>query len=89
MDNPQIIASAIKFYLKDNPEYFVIFTGRRHGDCFSMMKTLGIKNEKATQEQGFMTDTNQFLNRNDAGSLAYINGQTKELCRPLTSEALW
>lgn len=89
MANPKIVASAIKFYLKENSEFFIIFTGKRHGDCFLNMKLLGIEHEKSTCEQGFMTDTNQFLDRNDAGSLAFINGQTKEFHRPLTSEDLW
>lgn len=89
MANALIIASAIKFCLTDTPEYFHIVTGKRHSDCFLTMEKMGWDYIKDSCELGFFTDEYEFLNRNDAGSLAYINGQAKEFHRPLDSEDLW
>ena len=53
------------------------------------MFNLGIKYDRETHIQGFLTDDNRFLDRYDAAHVAYENGQTKELCLPLFSEDMW
>ena len=85
----KIISAAIKFCMIDEPNYYHILTGHRHCDVFELMFNLGIKYDRETHIQGFLTDDNRFLDRYDAAHVAYENGQTKELCLPLFSEDMW
>ena len=70
----QIIAAAIKFKPKGS-NYFQVMCGKRHCNVLEVMYKLGIEYEKASSEQGFFTDEDQFLDRYDAARMAYMNGQ--------------
>lgn len=85
-----IIASAIKFYLKDNI-YPIVMTGMEHCDIYEQMYNLGINYEGETDIQGFWTDDQQFLNRIDAKIYALKIGQLIEDTgrAELYSEDLW
>lgn len=86
----KIIASAIKFYM-ENDSYPTIMTAKRHCDIYEKMYNLGIKYDKKTQVQGFITDTNLFLDRYNAFQFAKENGQIvseDDYCE-LFSEDLW
>ena len=85
----KIVSAAIKFCMSDEPNYYHILTGCRHCDVFELMFNLGIKYDRETHVQGFLTDDNRFLDRYDAAHVAYENGQTDKLCLPLFSEDMW
>ena len=89
-----IIASAIR--TKDG----VMFVGKRHGNCFlnadSILRSVNILAPEAKEmlkncEQGFLTDTGNFLSR----ELAYEHAQkvkqidVMRISHVLTSEDLW
>ena len=65
----KIVAAAIKFY-QDGYEYPTIMCGRRHSDVFQQMFSLGIKYDKKTHIQGFLTNDNQFVDRYAAFDIA-------------------
>lgn len=63
-----IICSAIKFFYQEDKEHRFpqIWTGLRHADVFERMFMAGVKYDKESHVQGFMTDSNIFLDRYDA-----------------------
>lgn len=73
----RLISSAIKFYIRGDvcP---TIMTGLRHCDIFEKMYKLGIKYDKQTAVQGFITSDDQFVDRYDAIGIAYSAGQIPE-----------
>ncbi len=90
-----IVASAIKFYFEDDVEHKFpqILTGLRHADIFERMFTLGIKYDKESHVQGFITDDDTFFDRYMAMAYAYLEDQVgteqfKNNCQ-LYSEDLW
>jgi hypothetical protein len=42
-----------------------------------------------TEEQGFLTSKNRFVDRQEAGKIAFSAKQTKKLINKLHSEDLW
>ena len=90
---PKLVAAAIKFYPKDS-EYPQIVCGKRHCDCLEWMFKHQVEYDKQTQEQGFLTEHNQFVDRYDAMDMALDWGQIKRSDeytegKPLYSEDLW
>ena len=93
---PRLISSAIKFQ-NTNSEYFDVMCGKRHADILHRMFLMRIDYDRSTAVQGFMTDTNQFVDRYDAYCLACDAGQIEpkaveeyEVGMPqLYSEDLW
>ena len=82
-----IIASAIKVS-KDGKTPFIV-VGKRHHNCLETIWELGIK-KPTINDQGFLTDENEFLNRIEAMNYAFKCGQIKEYKeRELYSEDLW
>ena len=65
--------SAIK---KDN----IVYVGKRHHNCFATMAECGVN--KIGAIQGFVTDTGEFLTREEAAKHALDCGQIKELKFP-------
>ena len=66
-----------------------IFTGKRHNDCFlkawdklGMIKIL-------LEQQGFLTSSGVFVNREQATQIAYQAGQTDRMDGQLFSEDVW
>ena len=90
-----IIASAIRFFFDDDAhkEFPVIMTGKRHADIFEKMLQMGIKYQKESQIQGFITDNFRFLDRFDGLKEAKTCNQifSKEsICgNQLFSEDIW
>lgn len=83
-----LVCSAIKFYEKDNP-YPRIICGLRHADILEDMFHKHIEYNKETAIQGFLTYTNQFLDRYDAAGYAWRAGQIDEQVTCLYSEDVW
>lgn len=63
----KIIRAAIRY--KDK-----IFTGFDHGECFKKIEKENITDTE-NLEQGFITDKNEFVDRNTALDIAYKAGQ--------------
>ena len=90
---PKLVAAAIKFYPEDS-EYPQIVCGKRHCDCFEWMFKHRVEYDKNTLEQGFLTNTNQFVDRYEAMNMALDRGQViaedgYESGQQLYSEDLW
>lgn len=86
-----IVCSAIKF---DYNGYPLIVCGKRHGDCFKNVSDFMSVDKwnqigKKSVIQGFMTDDNKFLNRQQAAVHAEQCGQIKQVQETLWSEDLW
>ena len=60
----------------------VVFTGRNHGEIFGTRP----KNDLDGSQQGFITDTNEFVGRAKAAVIAFAAEQTSKLERQLFSE---
>jgi len=96
-DKPEyIICAAILFQdglthphqPKNVSDGFVI-CGRRHHNCF-IAKTLSEYSEiKGNAVQGFLTSKDIFMNREDAGKLAFKAGQITQQTNCLFSEDLY
>lgn len=99
MKKEYILCSAIWFddgkeYVHncDNIETGFVICGRRHHNCFAilgqvLMEDRGYK--QLDEVQGFITNTNRFVDREEGGRIAFSAGQTKELKTTLYSEDLW
>lgn len=69
-----------------------VVTGRRHHDCFGVMYIIsgGINTHtKFENEQGFLTNKNRFVTREEAGEIAFDAGQTDIKHERLFSEDLY
>lgn len=90
-----IIASAVKFFYQEDKEHKFpqIWTGLRHPDIFERMFKMGVKYDKESHVQGFLTDLNEFLDRFEA---TYEAIDSKQVSFPaerervaLYSEDIW
>jgi hypothetical protein len=86
INNAKIVAAAVQF----NGVIFTIPKPARHHNIVHAMFYMGLP-KLAQQEQGFLLDSGQYINRKDAAILALANGQVAELEAPpyLYSEDLW
>jgi len=104
-DKPEyIICSAIWFmddkeyvHQPDNITKGFVVCGRRHHNCFYVAHICLAKEYKEVKShpihkncvQGFLTSKNIFLNRKEAGKLAFEQKQIPELTNCLFSEDLY
>ena len=80
-----------------NVDKGVVICGWRHGNCiYQMVSITGLRSipeEAGEEEQGFLTNTNRFVDRLEAANIATENGQVeKDLINPnvgLFSEDLY
>jgi hypothetical protein len=76
-----------------NIDIGIVVCGRRHHNCLSILYSLlGEKyNSKlaARKAQGFLTSYDRFVNREEAGKIAFEIGQIKEETDCLFSEDLY
>lgn len=84
---PKIAAAAIRM------NSTVVFTGPHHHIIIHDIVQMGYaKNVGSNGEQGFLTSTNEFVNREEAGKIAIAAGQISSLKYSKTdlySEELW
>lgn len=66
----------------------VSFFGRRHNDCI-YSAILDNRPPPITGEQGFLTNSFQFVSREEAAEIAFKAGQIKELKKELYSEDIY
>ena len=93
-DQEYIICAAIHFesnkvqaHQPKNITHGLVVCGRRHHNCFATIYTFDVKLKEI--EQGFITSKDRFVNRKEAGEIAFKAGQTKELRTCLFSEDIY
>ena len=93
---PYVLCSAIHFndglehqHQPKNINSGYVICGRRHHNILTNMFELGIKFDKKVCVQGFITNTDEFLNREEAAMVAFNAGQTKVCAKRLISEHLY
>ena len=76
-----------------NVDRGVVFSGWRHGNCiYQMVAITGLRScpsESGPEVQGFLTNKNRFVDREEAAQIAYDAGQTETLLKRLFSEDLY
>ena len=82
--------------LPKNCDRGLVVLGHRHGQCMWTMSSLtGLRSVTNAEdgvgeyEQGFLTNTNRFVDREEGGQIAFDAGQTKDLRTTLYSEDLY
>lgn len=69
----------------------IVFCGWRHANA--MYQAVAIFDKKTSElgevEQGFLTSKNRFVDRKEAGKIAFEAGQTDKLIDYLYSEDVW
>jgi len=99
MTNERIICSAIWFddgkeyvHMPDNIKTGYVICGRRHHNCFAILGQV-LQTDRGYKQldeiQGFITNTNRFVDRKEAGEIAFSAMQTGELKTKLYSEDLY
>lgn len=90
-----IVSAAVKYSYKDEEGLTIEQTMpvHRHGDCFTILKQLDIK-DFIIETEGFFTDKGEFLDRREAADHVYECGQLVETAEEpridvLFSEDLW
>lgn len=69
-----------------------VISGHRHHNCFMSVDILTDNNESFLdfeKEQGFLTNTNRFVDRKEGAQIAFDAGQTDKLIKTLFSENLY
>jgi len=68
-----------------------VVCGRRHHNCFTTVAMLqGLRNKKEIPDvQGFLTNTDRFVDRYEAAKIAFDAGQILEPVIKLFSEDVW
>jgi hypothetical protein len=76
-----------------NVDKGIVFSGWRHGNCiYQMVAITGLRsvpNESGPEVQGFLTNKNRFVDREEAAQIAFDAGQTETLLKRLFSEDLY
>ena len=70
-----IICAAIKITMNNVAETSTIICGHRHGDCFQTITMLNDNWKFCKREEGFITNTGEFLDRKEALTHALDCGQ--------------
>lgn len=103
MKRPYIICAAIWFkdgeihgHQPKNIPSGIVVCGRRHHNCYLTAFTLndgkkvsGLDESNAKEVQGFLTSDDIFVDRKEAGLIAFNAGQIKEITNCLLSEDLY
>lgn len=100
MSKEYILCSAIYFndgnkhiHQPKNIDIGFVVCGRRHHNCLATFKAMGLTKpervERMDEVQGFITNTDRFVDREEGGKIAFESGQTTELKKSLFSEDLY
>jgi hypothetical protein len=96
MPTVYVVCSAIHYednckhvHQPKNIETGFVICGQRHHNCFMTVHILNQKLPNYKQTQGFLTSDNRFLDRKEAGELAYSCGQIKSPTKMLFSEDIY
>lgn len=91
-----ILCAAVHYFHEDsfegspiNISSGYVVCGWRHHNCINIHFQLTNKPTRSDSRQGFLTNKNRFVGRNEAAEIAYESGQTKTLLKILYSEDVW
>jgi len=83
-------------FLPVNIDKGTVVCGHRHGHCINTVYTLSklrtvtfAEDATGEHEQGFLTNTNRFVDREEAAKIAFAAGQIKKELVTLYSEDLY
>jgi hypothetical protein len=90
------LRKVIEGVLPKNCDRGLVVLGHRHGQCMWTMSSLtGLRSVTNAEdgvgeyEQGFLTNKNRFVDREEGGKIAFDAGQTEDLRTTLFSEDLY
>ena len=90
------LRKVIEGVLPKNCDRGLVVLGHRHGQCMWTMSSLtGLRSVTNAEdgvgeyEQGFLTNKNRFVEREEGGKIAFDAGQTEDLRTTLFSEDLY
>jgi hypothetical protein len=90
------LQKVIEGVLPKNCDRGLVVLGHRHGQCMWTMSSLtGLRSVTNAEdgvgeyEQGFLTNKNRFVDREEGGKIAFDAGQTEDLRTTLFSEDLY
>jgi|688.fasta_scaffold1511324_2 hypothetical protein len=90
------LRKVIEGVLPKNCDRGLVVLGHRHGQCMWTMSSLtGLRSVTNAEdgvgeyEQGFLTNKNRFVDREEGGKIAFGAGQTEDLRTTLFSEDLY
>lgn len=66
-----------------------VLCGRRHHNCIANAAIFGLKITRSNAIQGFITNLDRFVDRKEAGQIAFESGQIKKKTSCLFSEDLY
>ena len=74
-----------------NVDHGIVFCGWRHPNCmYQMVAITGLTDHEAGHgKQGFLTSHNRFVNRTEAGAIAFTAGQIQAPSSHLYSEDIY
>jgi hypothetical protein len=80
-DLPLKKEEVLEYYRPKNVDKGIVFCGHRHANClYQMVAMTGLRQAEAGEEvQGFLTNTNRFVDREEAATIALNSGQVKQL----------
>ena len=84
-----IICAAVKLKMNNMTDTEHIVCGVRHGDCFKTIQQLNSNWKNASQIEGFMTHTGEFLDRAQALEYVNLNGQLNQVARWFHEDNKW
>jgi hypothetical protein len=67
----------------------IVVCGWRHHNCIQVLSEMFPDGEKTLRKQGFLTQSNRFVDREEGGSIAFAAGQTETQIKRLHSEDLY
>ena len=89
----KIVKAAVKFYDLDNDYAPIIIEARRHCDAYELAAKLTMNYDRNNVVEGFVTDTDEFVNRIEAKKIAVDANQLivpiEETYNELYSEDVW
>ena len=90
------LKKVIEGVLPKNCDRGLVVLGHRHGQCMWTMSSLtGLRSVTNAEDgvgeykQGYLTNTNRFVDREEGGKIAFDAGQIKEETKRLFSEDLY
>lgn len=91
MKRPEVLEN--RGFRPYNVDRGVVVSGWRHGNClYQMVAITGLRSipaEAGEEIQGFLTNKNRFVDREEGGQIAFAAGQTQELKKTLYSEDIY
>ena len=89
LKDPEVLK--IRGFAPYNVDRGIVFSGWRHPNClYQKVALTGLADSESREYiQGFLTNKNRFVDREEGGKIAFEAGQTQDLIKHLTSEDIY